>query len=214
MDAKLFSENIKAIRHIINVSQNDMAKLLSVSPATISKWERGLLGKISDQRAVNIFLKVERVSNFPKKINFQMFLKSNLSAYEIESDQQADSDEKNYTKLKPLTDSFETFLDKTKIRLVLRPNEKETEVLRSVYNITEVRVKNIDQVMEYLIILLRRIKEGIFPVCPRCGSSIENIYLEDVQNCAYCGESISYGYDDKFHINEDDDGAYEEYMEK
>ena len=42
MDAKLIGLNIKKLRNNFNMTQDDLAKFLSVNRETISKWERGI----------------------------------------------------------------------------------------------------------------------------------------------------------------------------
>ncbi len=42
MDAKLIGLKIKKLRNNFNMTQDDLAKFLSVNRETISKWERGI----------------------------------------------------------------------------------------------------------------------------------------------------------------------------
>ena len=79
MDTKLFVDNILVLRKFLSISQPQLASTLNKSTATISKWERKLLKTMPDNKAVEIFEKLKKVSNFPYAINLEMFLKSDLN---------------------------------------------------------------------------------------------------------------------------------------
>ena len=79
MDTKLFVNNIIALRKFITISQPQLANALNRSTATVSKWERHLLKTMPDNKATEIFEKIKKISNFPKAIKLEMFLKSDLN---------------------------------------------------------------------------------------------------------------------------------------
>ena len=129
MDAKLFVNNIIALRKSFNISQPQLANTLNTSIATISKWERQLLKTMPDNKAIEIFEKLKKVSNFPSVINLEMFLKSDLNEI-LKYSKTRVYDNLGKHKINGLHPGLFDFLNDVKIMTLNQPTQEEIEKMK------------------------------------------------------------------------------------
>ena len=78
MQPEIFSKNIGFTRKLINLTQEQIAKLLGVSATTIINWEKGRIKYSSDVKSRGYFHKLCQHPNFPKEITVDDFLTKDL----------------------------------------------------------------------------------------------------------------------------------------
>ena len=140
MDPNLFVDNLLALRKFLRISQPQLASTLNTSTATISKWERKLLKTMPDNKAVEIFEKLRKVSNFPYAINLEMFLQSDLNEilknFEMGKSSVFDKVMAEIShedqKTKGLQYGLFEFLTDVKMRTLNQPTQEEIEEMKCI----------------------------------------------------------------------------------
>ena len=73
-----FTKNIRYLRKLMNLTQEEFGKFLKASRATITNWETGEVKYIPDDKATLIFENLSKYPNFPE-ISIEEFLTEDLA---------------------------------------------------------------------------------------------------------------------------------------
>lgn len=75
----LFSNNIKAVRQYLSLSQSQFAEIVNVTRKTISKWENDPPEQIPVKKVSDIYGELSKLKGFSDKIELTTFLRKQIS---------------------------------------------------------------------------------------------------------------------------------------